>query len=100
MCHLPCGKSAFSDIHQLILNIYGDQTVDVSTVRWWVMCFSSDDTDSGSLLLVQIFTSMSDSFCSLWLKCIANDDCCAENYCIVAENFLYQIVFLCSLYRL
>ena len=24
-------------------NVYGDQTVDVSTVRWWVVCFSSGE---------------------------------------------------------
>ena len=26
-----------TDIHQHLLNIYGDQTVDVSTVRQWVV---------------------------------------------------------------
>jgi len=36
-------------------NVYGDQTVDVSTVRWWVVCFSSGD--SGSPALVQVFTN-------------------------------------------
>ena len=34
------------DIHWHLLNIYGDQTVDVSTVRWWVVCFSSGDSDT------------------------------------------------------
>ena len=38
-------KIAFTDIHWCLLNIYGDQTVDVSTVRQWVMCFSSSDSD-------------------------------------------------------
>ena len=28
--------------------------MDVSTVRWWVVLFSSGDIDSGSPLLVQI----------------------------------------------
>ena len=37
--------------------IYGDQTVDVSTLRWWVVYFSSGNSDSGSPLLVQIFMS-------------------------------------------
>ena len=36
-------------IHQCFLNSYGDQTVDVSAVRWWVLCFSSGNSYSGSL---------------------------------------------------
>ena len=46
------------DIHQHLLNVYEDQTVDMSTVRQCVVCFSSDITDSWSLLLVQIFTGV------------------------------------------
>ena len=38
-------KIAPSDIHRRLLNVYGDQTVDVSTVRQWVACFSSGDSD-------------------------------------------------------
>ena len=30
-------KIASADIHQHLLNIYGDQTVAVSAVRWWVV---------------------------------------------------------------
>jgi len=41
-----------------LLNIYGDQTVDVSTVWWWVVHFSSVGSASRSPLLVQIFTDM------------------------------------------
>ena len=51
-------KMAPTDIHQCFLSISGDQTVDAGTVRWWVMCSSSVDNDSGSPLLVQIFMSM------------------------------------------
>ena len=29
-----------TDIHQCLLNVYGDLTKDVSTLRWWVVCFS------------------------------------------------------------
>ena len=43
------------DIYQCLPNACGDQTVEVSTVRQWAMCFSSDL--SGSPLLVQIFRS-------------------------------------------
>ena len=38
---LQAEKMAPIDIHQHLLNIYGDQTMDVSTVRWWVVYFSS-----------------------------------------------------------
>ena len=48
-------KIAPTDIHQCLLNIYGDQTVDVSTVRCCVLCFSCGD--NGSPLLVHIFMS-------------------------------------------
>jgi transposase len=34
-----------NDIHRRLLNVYGDQTVDVSTVRRWVARFSSGDSD-------------------------------------------------------
>jgi hypothetical protein len=39
-CALP-----IYDIHRRLLNVYGDQTVDVSTVRRWVARFSSGDSD-------------------------------------------------------
>ena len=40
-----------------MLNGYGAQKVDVSTVRWWVVHFSSGGSKSGSPLLMQIFMS-------------------------------------------
>ena len=42
---LHAEKIAPNDIHRHLMNVYGDQTVDVSIVRWWVACFSSDDSD-------------------------------------------------------
>jgi len=42
---LHAEKIAPNDIHRCLLNIYGDQTVDVNTVRWWVAHFSSGDSD-------------------------------------------------------
>jgi len=48
-------KMAPSDIYQRLLNVYGDQTADVSTVRQWMVRFSSGD--SGSPPLVQMFMS-------------------------------------------
>ena len=38
-------KIAPNDIQRRLLNVYGDQTVDVSTERRWVACFSSNDSD-------------------------------------------------------
>ena len=42
---LHAEKIAHNDIHRGMLNVYGDKTVDVSAVRWWVACFSSGDGD-------------------------------------------------------
>ena len=36
-------KMAPTDIHGRLLNVFGDQTVNVSAVKQWVICFSSDD---------------------------------------------------------
>lgn len=41
------------DIHQHFLDVCGDQAVGVSTVRGWVVHFSSGHSDSGSPLLLQ-----------------------------------------------
>ena len=38
-------KPAHIDIHCCLLNIYGDQTVDRSTMKHWVVHFSSCDSD-------------------------------------------------------
>jgi hypothetical protein len=35
-----------NDIHRRLLNVYGDQTVNVSTVTLWVARFSSGDSDA------------------------------------------------------
>ena len=37
-------KMALIDIHQHLLNVDGDQAVDVSTVGWWVVHSSSGDS--------------------------------------------------------
>jgi len=42
---LHAEKIAPNDIHQRLLNVYGEQTVDVSTVRRWVARFSSGNSD-------------------------------------------------------
>ena len=43
-----------TEIHEELLNIYGHQTVDVNTMRQWVVRFSSGGSNSGSLLLVTV----------------------------------------------
>jgi len=48
-------KMAPIGIHCCLLNVCGEQTANVLTLRQWVMCFSSGD--SGSPPLVQIFMS-------------------------------------------
>ena len=68
----------------------------VSTLRWWVVYFSSGDRDGGSTLAGTDFHCCSvQVLVHHWQKCIAN----GGDY-FVAENLLYQIVLLCSLYLL
>ena len=38
-----CEKITLIDIHWCLLNVYWDQTVDMSTVGWWIMYFSCSD---------------------------------------------------------
>jgi hypothetical protein len=38
-------KIAPVDIHECLLNVYGEQTLDVNTVKWWVVRFSSGNSD-------------------------------------------------------
>ena len=45
-------------IHQCLQIICGDQTVNASTVRLWVVCLRSDDSANGSPLSVRIFMSI------------------------------------------
>ena len=64
------------------------------------MHLSSDDSGNVSSLLVQFFTSMA---CSLLFIVIKNANLMVVSLLkkyFVAENLLYQIVFLCSLYLL
>lgn len=40
----PCGKNCTPDIHWHLPNIYGDQKVNVNSVKQRVLCFSSGNT--------------------------------------------------------
>ena len=82
-------KVAPTDIHRLP-NVYGDQTVEVGTVRrWgqrqWVISSGADFYERGMQALVH-----------QWQKCSANGGDCVAKQCFVAESLLYQIVSLCS----
>ena len=50
-----CGKNVTTDIHWCLLNVYGDQTENVSTVRQWGVHFSSGKSYSGLSLLMEVF---------------------------------------------
>jgi len=54
---LRAEKMAPTDIHWCLLNVYGDQPVDVSTVMWGSVCFCRGDNNGGSPLLVQMSMS-------------------------------------------
>jgi len=83
-------KMAPTDIHQHLVNIYGDQTVDVSTVSggWCV----------SALVTVAVVTSGGAHCykCSVqalgygWRKYMANGGEHVEKYCCIAENVLCQ----------
>ena len=57
-------KMVVTDIHAHLLNIYGDQTVDVNIVKQWVVCFISDDGNNGA---------PPQALVCCWWKGIAND---------------------------
>ena len=91
-------KTASTDIHGHLLNLSGDQTVDVSTVQRWDGLFQQWwqwVTSAGVDFLECDMKALVDH----WQKCIANGSCYVEK-CFVSENLFYQIALLCSLYCL
>ncbi|PNF28558.1 hypothetical protein B7P43_G12914 [Cryptotermes secundus] len=42
---LTAEQIAPTDIHRCLLKVYGDDTVDISTVRWWAVCFNSGESE-------------------------------------------------------
>ena len=85
-------KMAPTDIHQHLQNIYGDQRMDVSTVRQRVVHFSSDDNNGEDS-----YKHSMQPLIHYWQKYIANGGDYAEKESFVAKNLLYQTVLLCSL---
>ena len=47
VCHksLHMEKMAPTEVHQYLLNVSRDQTVEMSTVRWWFLRFCSGNSD-------------------------------------------------------
>ena len=95
VCHWfpPCTKQTNKQTNRkkkkpcnpLIFINYGDQPVNVSTIRWWVVYFNSGNSHSGSNLI------------HCWWKCIANGGDRVEICSFVADNLLHQIMLLSSL---
>jgi len=51
-----------------LLKVSNAQTVNMSTMRWWVVHISSGDSDSGSPLMVQMFIAWHPGSCSSPVK--------------------------------
>jgi len=91
------------EIHQRLLNVYGNQTVDVSTVRQWVVSFSSGHSN------VEVkprsrqpcrFLSAARRLLFIAVRSALLMVVTVLKIFFVAENLLYQTVLLCSLYLL
>ena len=54
----PCGKNCTLDIHWHLPNIYGDQKVNVNSVKQRVLCFSSGNTSRKDKKAVHICHTM------------------------------------------
>ena len=65
-------KIAPTDIHQCLLNVYEEQTVDVSMMRWRMMHFSSGNRDmkdkSHFRWKSRFLQALHAGFCSLLVK--------------------------------
>lgn len=73
-------------MQQCLLSVYGDQEVAVSTVMWWVVRFSSADSDSSHLCWCSFVGAWHRALGHRWQKHTANGGSCAENWCFVAES--------------
>ena len=104
---VPPNCSVWKKLHPLtfygcLLNIYGDQTLDVSIGRWWVVCFSNGDSDvknkPHSTVSCRFLWAQHAGLC--WWKCIGNGGEYVEKQCSAAQSLLYQMALLCPLYLL
>ena len=73
--------------------------MDVSTVRWWAVCFSSGNSNVKPRHVLagheDFHKHNMHLLVHLWQKCITNGNDYVEKWCFVAESLLYQIVSLC-----
>ena len=85
------GKMTPTDIHWCLLNMYGDQRVDVSSVRWWGVW-------------QWWFTSTGEDLYKCGMQAgksaKVNGGDYAEKLCFVSENLLYWTLLFCSVYLL
>ena len=92
-------KISPTDIHWHLLNIYGDQTVDVNTVVWCVSAFETATWKTGQVLgsHADFHKHVFQSFVHCWQKFIATGGEYVEKYVeyFVAENLLCQ--YCCTL---
>jgi len=99
-------KIAPTDIHRHLLEVSGEQPVDVSRVRQWVVCFSRGNSDMkdkpkwGQLCCLTAVRPWNGEhlnllFCASWLKVVT---VLKKVFC--SEDVLYQMELLCSFYLL
>ena len=74
--------------------ICGDQTVDMSTVRWWVFQQQQQRVTSAG---AGFDKHGMQALVYHWWKCIANGGSHVEKYCFVVENLFYQADLLSEL---
>ncbi len=91
-------KMAPTDIRQRLPNVYGDQAVDVHTVRWWVLRLSTGNSYICERQAT-FWVAMHSCHTIKWrvsqsahLHESANGGDYVEKQCFVAETLLYQNV--------
>mgnify|MGYP001852589811 CR=1 FL=1 len=86
-------KTASTDIHQHLLSVSGDQTVDVNAARWWWL--QQRQHWHWWLRLLQVFMTAA---CRLLFSTSENSELMIVTTLknSVAENWLHQIMLLCS----
>ena len=67
------------DSHCHLLNVYGDQAVDVSTVRLWVVSFSSGGRQWLTSAGTDFYNHGTQALVHHWQKYTANGGDCIEN---------------------
>ena len=85
-----CGteKMAPIGIHQRLLNTYGDKTVDVSTVRRWVVHFGSGNSNLKDKIWAPCVGMLQLSgVAELWWDCAAGHCGCGQEVAAVLNHW-------------